>query len=363
MPATHPAREPDLVEVPAIQVSLADLRYYLPWSVLCTKLLPFFDYDVGNYHELIPRAADAVVPPWDAELEAWYQMFHPATWVVLQADDKADWLALRDMHSSMQAQVPFMSDPVIKTWLIEMNRRLASLESRIVNRWTRLLGLHEVRTVYLQRIPPDQFYANLGQNSFDALTKPLPAGQHQVWPLPIPPPPHVNPTPSVYVHRSARPAGLNQAFSRRSSQSSIDYTLPDHRTPATSALYARLTAGPGSKINVSIHPYTTPRIGKPEVAPALLGLGSSSSAAAPSPALLSVSSKLHARSNDIDQTAGSSSGPHSRGESNTSFSPVTTQDGEEYTEPDGFANESRPLLHGTVVATGPRRWRGLARRR
>ncbi|GAA5939069.1 hypothetical protein JCM10213_006019 [Rhodosporidiobolus nylandii] len=362
MPATHPAREPDLVEVPAIQVSLADLRYYLPWSVLCTKLLPFFDYDAGNYHELIPRAADAVVPPWDAELEAWYQMFHPATWVVLQADDKADWLALRDMHSNMQAQVPFMSDPVIKTWLIEMNRRLASLESRIVNRWTRLLGLHEVRTVYLQRIPPGQFYANLGQNSFDALTKPLPAGQHQVWPLPIPPPPHVNPTPSVYVHRSARPAGLNEAFSRRSSQPSIDYTLPDHRTPATSALYARLTAGPGGKLNVSIHPYTTTRIREPEVAPALLGFGSASSAA-PSPALLSVSSKLHTRSNDIDQTAGSSSGPHSRGESNTSFSPVTTQDGEEYTEPDGFADESRPLLHGTVVATGPRRWRGLARRR
>ncbi|BGP17217.1 hypothetical protein JCM10213v2_005233 [Rhodosporidiobolus nylandii] len=185
-----------LLFAPPVKVDPDDLDAFLPFSLLYLFLLPFFPFFATTYHHHVPRRTGAV-PHWSLELERWYNLFHPQTWVVLHAEHVDDVKHLRAVNSEVGT---YGSDarrsPDGLRWLAHMETQQALLETRIFIRWIRLLALHEVRSIFCARFR-EKKPAFRGITNWQIVrdqvieaedVKPLPAEPHQVWPLPIPPP-------------------------------------------------------------------------------------------------------------------------------------------------------------------------------
>ncbi|BGP17188.1 hypothetical protein JCM10213_006014 [Rhodosporidiobolus nylandii] len=178
---------------------------FLPWSVLFHKLLPFFDFRAGSHSDFVSPLPLDCIPPWDVELEAWHGMFHPQTWVVLTNDDEKDWVKLRRVQGNLgRLERAAEQDPPTLPVVLRTETFLLSLERRMIQRWFRLLALHEVRSMYSERVRATSAPAPTDQEILASLPAPAgmkvpPAAVGQVWPLPVPPPLSPNNPPTMIL--------------------------------------------------------------------------------------------------------------------------------------------------------------------
>ncbi|BGP20124.1 hypothetical protein JCM10213v2_008259 [Rhodosporidiobolus nylandii] len=142
---------PAIPAIPDIHVSPYTLHLFLPWSLEHT-LVPFLPFPPGQIIDTCPPAVPGELPPWNRELEEWYQLFHPGTWDVLE-DDKYhdnwvifDLITLKNQHAAEAAAVGQEG----AKWLELILKRLAVVQHRRSLRWLRFYALHGLRKIYLE---------------------------------------------------------------------------------------------------------------------------------------------------------------------------------------------------------------------
>ncbi|GAA5885283.1 hypothetical protein JCM6882_009553 [Rhodosporidiobolus microsporus] len=135
-------------ELPALpELRINSLHHFLHWSVFF-YLLPFIPYPLDP-DPVVPPAAPSDIPRWTAWLERWYQIFHPATWTVLEQDEDADVAKMQEIGPLWDAAIEEEGESSRRaTRLEELMRKLYQ---RCEMRFHCLFGLHFVRKIYLER--------------------------------------------------------------------------------------------------------------------------------------------------------------------------------------------------------------------
>ncbi|BGP22394.1 hypothetical protein JCM10295v2_001273 [Rhodotorula toruloides] len=77
--------------VPQVDADSAQTRSLLPWGFYCTLFAR-------------PDSDNTTPTPWNAEIEAYYQMGHPTAWSILRQDDSIDTCAWLNLETRIKSQ-------------------------------------------------------------------------------------------------------------------------------------------------------------------------------------------------------------------------------------------------------------------
>jgi hypothetical protein len=131
--------------VPDVRVNVPDLPPLLPWSLRYNFLYPYCNL----FSHIVPTQPGP--PRWNAELEAYHRTFDPDIWLFLGRDHDDDTFALRKFRSrSVELKRRKRTKEVDGgASLADLEAAIASIESRLLTRWNRLLGAFPSFDVFL----------------------------------------------------------------------------------------------------------------------------------------------------------------------------------------------------------------------
>ncbi|BGP14528.1 hypothetical protein JCM10213v2_002477 [Rhodosporidiobolus nylandii] len=240
---------PPVPPLPPLNIEPKALPPLLPWP-LQYDLIPFFPYRAGRWADHAPQVTPDALPPWSRELEAWYQLFHPYTWALLENDDREDSACLAGLEELRKVVRPFAQacGDSGREWWISLHDAMREVKGRRLMRWMRLYALHGIRKVFLTLARDGLFgpsdTAILSNLPPCERLKPLPALSGSVWPLPTSPPAfsgHFSP-PTVFV--LPRTASFISRLSFCHNKLSVDAcTLPYYASEAAEEAIERIHSG------------------------------------------------------------------------------------------------------------------------
>ncbi|BGP29602.1 hypothetical protein JCM10296v2_001341 [Rhodotorula toruloides] len=122
--------------IPATRVDPALLPSLLPWSLRHNELYPYCDL----FSHIVPT--EPGLSRWNAELEAYYRTFDTQVWYLLGHDHDTDTYALEKLRSRQgelkrRKRKKEHGDGVS---LAGLEAAIAAIQSRILMRWSKLLG-------------------------------------------------------------------------------------------------------------------------------------------------------------------------------------------------------------------------------
>ncbi|GAA5888694.1 hypothetical protein JCM6882_009054 [Rhodosporidiobolus microsporus] len=179
--------------LPPLRAPLEQLQVFTPWGLACTSLIPFTSYDLSPH---IPHYYKKRCPPWTRELEAWFQLFHPAVWPILEADDTSDvsfGLSIEERIEKLEAAATALAASGTVENADEVERRDRTLKDlrwtvqlvlvRRFFRWTRIYALFAARSSYLAWHRVD----SPSKAAYDIMLWPLPTRFNPSTPYSLPP--------------------------------------------------------------------------------------------------------------------------------------------------------------------------------
>ncbi|GAA6039558.1 hypothetical protein JCM8097_008390 [Rhodosporidiobolus ruineniae] len=128
---------------PVLHIDLDKLPYLIGADTYDSRLLPWFDAELPVADFV--KSTDP--PPWSLWLESYYRQYHPEVWRLLEEDhqaEKAYMLRLEDWLD--EAEREGVVDSEEGDAIYEEIRKRGN---RLLNRFARLHGLHQVRQAYL----------------------------------------------------------------------------------------------------------------------------------------------------------------------------------------------------------------------
>ncbi|GAA5972501.1 hypothetical protein JCM11641_001873 [Rhodosporidiobolus odoratus] len=128
------ARRP---RIPELHLQVYTIPHMIPWGVLYHYYLPLIPPDVLSPRPKLARLADSLRPPratpyW---LRQWLHVIKPGFWVYLWDDDREDRRAIGDYYAYLARIKSRQSSDR------EAEHELEVLESRVLERWLRILVL------------------------------------------------------------------------------------------------------------------------------------------------------------------------------------------------------------------------------
>ncbi|BGO89104.1 hypothetical protein NBRC10512_003849 [Rhodotorula toruloides] len=213
--------------IPDTQVEPALLPALLPWSVRYNFLYPYCDL----FSHIVPTQPGP--PRWNAELEAFYQTFDGGIWFPLGRDHDEDLDAIENLRDRIGRlrRAKRLADANGGASLADLEGAIETIRSRIHVRRSKLLGLHEVRDVFLHDLQeryPCRTEVHLLKTQPAMSFSPPFAAPHSLWPIPLK-------RPSYYrADHKARLICLTT-----DGVNWTKYALPDRPTPDSEAARRR----------------------------------------------------------------------------------------------------------------------------
>ncbi|KAK4333270.1 hypothetical protein RTBOTA2_001994 [Rhodotorula toruloides] len=174
--------------VPEVHVDVASLPLLLPRSLRYYDLYPYSDL----FSHIVSTRPGC--PSWNAELEAYYQTFHPSVWVYLSIDHNNDTRALRQLRSRLGElrKSKLKREPEDGASVDELESAIKIVQLRQLDRWNKLFGLLDIRDKYIQHqqdLFPREVHYEIKKAAVRAMESTEPAAaRRSLWPLFLPPP-------------------------------------------------------------------------------------------------------------------------------------------------------------------------------
>ncbi|GAA5895303.1 hypothetical protein JCM6882_006639 [Rhodosporidiobolus microsporus] len=173
--------------LPDIKAPPDQIHGYLSFSFLWTVFLPFAPPGLLTHDLNVPPAGPSSLPQWTTQLEVWYQLFHPAVWVVLEEDERVDAAFAEEVDQALSEEEGRGEGPD-QELLKELEELFATVQQRRILRFIRLFGAHVARQLHLTRLrsstdPAATDADLLARAPPGDLSHPPPVPVHSVWPF------------------------------------------------------------------------------------------------------------------------------------------------------------------------------------
>ncbi|BGP13848.1 hypothetical protein JCM10213v2_001786 [Rhodosporidiobolus nylandii] len=181
-----------LRQLPSVRLDHLSIPHLLPWNLSETTLLPHLDLEPLGLQPFVPPP-EREEPAWSLELEGWFQIFHPATWVLLGEDEAVDAAYATAVERRMNELESAGEEPeearlAGAAELRLLRERAFEVLVRRATRFVALYALYAARCAYIafhRREDSKRSVADILRGAPSGNVDSIPRGPvGRVWPLP-----------------------------------------------------------------------------------------------------------------------------------------------------------------------------------